>query len=77
MINKTTGATVWRHAFATSEMQKYETKTDYNWCTTMEQAAERIAFLMNTSSEEILTTYSTRQNQTKVTEMDHGAKRKN
>ena len=62
MIASTAGATLWRHAFATSELQKYDAKIDYGWCKDEKEAAAVIAFKMNTSAEEILTTYSTRIN---------------
>lgn len=62
MLPKSTGATVWRHAFATSEYQKYLSRVDYCWCGNMEEAAESIGFKMNTSKDEILSTYTTRQN---------------
>ena len=61
-VVSTAGATVWRHAFATSELQKFDAKTDYGWCRDEKEAASFIAFKMNTSAEEILTTYSTRIN---------------
>lgn len=61
-VQSKTGATVWRHAFATSEFQKFDAKTDYGWCNTDQEAARAIAFKMNTSAEEILTTYTTRIN---------------
>ena len=61
-VQKTTGATVWRHAFATSEFQKFDSRTDFGWCNSDEEVARQIAFRMNTSAEEILTTYTTRVN---------------
>lgn len=65
-LPQTAGATVWRHAFATHEFNKYETKKDYQWCQTKEEAARIIAYLMNSSVEEVLTTYSTRVTLTRV-----------
>jgi hypothetical protein len=52
------GATYWRHAFATSEMLKYEAKEDYHWCTDLNEVAYEISLRMNNSAKEVLDTYS-------------------
>jgi hypothetical protein len=52
-------ATFWRHAHATDEMTKWQNKEDYCWCKDVEEAATEIVFHMNTSTQEVLDTYST------------------
>lgn len=55
-------ATMWRHAFATAEMIKWENKESYLWCKLPEHVADEIAFRMNSSQQEVLSTYTTRFN---------------
>jgi hypothetical protein len=55
-------ATLWRHAYATNEFMLWEDKRKYTWCMRPEQVAAEIAFRMNSSAEEVLSTYSSRFN---------------
>jgi hypothetical protein len=63
-IPERSGANIWRHAFATTEMDKYYNGTDYHWCTTAEQAAKIVGLFMNSSAREVMDTYSSRRNDT-------------
>jgi hypothetical protein len=51
-------ATFCRHAHATDEMTKCENREDYQWSENAETAASEIVFHMNTSQQEVLSTYS-------------------
>jgi hypothetical protein len=59
-------ATFWRHTHATDEMTKWQNKEDYRWCKDAEEAATEIAFHMNTSTQEVLDTFSTRYDREQV-----------
>jgi hypothetical protein len=57
-------ANIWRHAFATTEMDKYYNADDYQWCTSPEQVAKLIGYFMNSSVKEVMDTYTSRINST-------------
>jgi hypothetical protein len=55
-------ATLWQHLYATNEFMLWEDKKKYTWCMQLEQVAAVFAFCMNLSSDEVLSTYSSRFN---------------
>ena len=61
-LEKTSSANFWRHTYATSEFEKWETKQAYRDCRDANEAAAKIAIKMNSSATEVLETYSTRSN---------------